>query len=87
MTPLEKLYVEKLIELVIHYENKGRWTYANPDWDKWKEKAKKLRSELVDLRSQIGKEPKKPKQKRQSFKICAGCGSFAHGNPGHDIIP
>ena len=29
-------------------------------------------------------EPVKRK-KRSSNKVCAGCGSFAHGNPGHDI--
>lgn len=23
--------------------------------------------------------------KKANIKICAGCGSFAHGNPGHDI--
>lgn len=30
--------------------------------------------------------PTEPKKKRSpSIKICLGCGSFAHGNPGHDI--
>jgi hypothetical protein len=36
------------------------------------------------------KEPEQVRPKRKSryipkVKICAGCGSFAHGNPGHDI--
>ena len=36
----------------------------------------------------IKSEAPKPKRKRKyipKVKICAGCGSFAHGNPGHDI--
>jgi hypothetical protein len=50
----------------------------------------KLADDLIEqsLNSQpesVVKE-EKPKSKRQSFKICAGCGSFAHGNPGHDLI-
>lgn len=30
---------------------------------------------------------KKPRNKKvkTKIKICAACGSFAHGNPGHDI--
>lgn len=38
--------------------------------------------EINRLRSQV--EPTK-KRKYTHTKICAGCGSFAHGNPGHDI--
>jgi hypothetical protein len=35
-------------------------------------------------------EKEKPIRKSRGYggskiKICAGCGSFAHGNPGHDI--
>lgn len=42
-----------------------------------------LRKKLVTLTDQINAKTKKPKGSK--IKICAGCGSFAHGNPGHDI--
>lgn len=37
--------------------------------------------------SALEQEQKIPKKKKEDskIKICAGCGSFAHGNPGHDI--
>jgi archaellum biogenesis ATPase FlaH len=42
-----------------------------------------LREELAALEA---KEEKPNRvRKEPSIKICAGCGSFAHGNPGHDI--
>lgn len=47
---------------------------------------KHLESEPEKPKDKVTAE-EKPKSKRQSFKICAGCGSFAHGNPGHDLIP
>lgn len=43
-------------------------------------------SEIKQIEEAIEKE-EKPKRirKEASIKICAACGSFAHGNPGHDI--
>ena len=47
----------------------------------------KLESELSAIEAESGEEEDKPKKKaRNSFKICAGCGSLAHGNPGHNLI-
>jgi len=45
---------------------------------------KKMYDDLLPLFEQ--KEPVKRKiPKEPKIKICAGCGSFAHGNSGHDI--
>lgn len=41
---------------------------------------KGLANEIADA---IIKDKKKPQGSK--IKICAACGGFAHGNPGHDI--
>ena len=43
---------------------------------------KKLSNELSSLETK----PKRKSRYIPRVKICAGCGSIAHGNPGHDII-
>jgi len=42
---------------------------------------------LTKVLSSLSNESIKKKSVKEysKIKICAGCGSFAHGNPGHDI--
>ena len=44
-----------------------------------------INEEIVDRLLSLEKPPKRIRTKSSKIKICAGCGSFAHGNPGHDI--
>jgi len=75
-----KLAYDKAKELIELYES---CTIDSPFLED-AEEAKRLRSELQSVERE-----EKPKRKGRyipKVKICAGCGSFAHGNPGHDII-
>lgn len=45
---------------------------------------------MLEYADQGGQKELKEKSAKKDFKkanikICAGCGNFAHGNPGHDI--
>ena len=46
-------------------------------------------SDILEAMEQYAEQERKrpylKKAKESSIKICAGCGSFAHGNSGHDI--
>ena len=75
MNATEKQYVEKLKELVEHVGG------TDP---KWCHTCKEMLDEISALEQQIEEGEEKPK-KETKVKICAGCGGFAHGNPGHDI--
>ena len=52
-------------------------------YDRFKDDSryKRIKSELDAIES--GQKPKRTREPK--IKICAACGSFAHGNPGHDI--
>ena len=47
-----KAIAEKQAELIEHYQCKGNWNYANPDWDRWNDKLSKLHKDLFALESQ-----------------------------------
>jgi len=73
----EKLQ-EELIEVLNRMLNPG---FLYPPSKVCKDLTDKVRleKELDDLKN------RNCSKKYPSVKICAGCGSFAHGNSGHDI--
>jgi hypothetical protein len=80
MKTLKDQLIGKLEELIAEFDRPP--LFRNVD------KMAILRSEIAKLREQVEQEENKPKRKSRyipKVKICAGCGSFAHGNPGHDI--
>lgn len=72
-------------ELIMQILNKYLHIDA-PDALTSKRKAIKEIIKLFSGEEEILPQLIRAKTKRQSFKICAGCGSFAHGNPGHTLI-
>ena len=52
-------------------------------YDRFKDdlRYRKIKSELAAI--ELDQKPKRNKEPK--IKICAACGGFAHGNPGHDI--
>lgn len=84
--------IEKQEELIILHNAIINWLEIRlNDLDSYdfyvgaKERLTNIKSDLSALKALEGEEVKPKRKNQPSIKICAGCGGFAHGNPGHDI--